>query len=260
MIFLKRRNRTAISIVCLISFGFFEKASWTDLAFHKAGEKIEKRWNKFHKSFWLLESRCRPKAKAGIEIVFKHKLNGLFGEKNVSNAAGAILVLLSLGFAEYKIEKAIRLFYGAKRRFEKVEESDSMTLFDDYAHHPHEISATIEAARRRFPHRRLVIIFQPHTFSRTLSLKTEFLEALSHADLALIAPIFPSARESYPQPPITAGDLEELARKAGKTNVFGYDSNNKLVDAVSIMHRPGDVIFTMGAGDIYKLKDRLKAV
>ena len=185
---------------------------------------------------------------------------GLFGEKNVSNAAGAILVLLSLGFAEYKIEKAIRLFSGAKRRFEKVEESDSMTLFDDYAHHPHEISATIEAARRRFPHRRLVIIFQPHTFSRTLSLKTEFLEALSHADLALIAPIFPSARESYPQPPITAGDLEELARKAGKTNVFGYDSNNKLVDAVSIMHRPGDVIFTMGAGDIYKLKDRLKAV
>ena len=134
----------------------------------------------------------------------------LLGEKNISNTVGVILTLLTLGFDPEKIKLAIKDFTGAKRRFEKVYSENSTFLFDDYAHHPNEIKATISAARSRFPKRRIVIIFQPHTYSRTQVLLKDFAESLSLADIALILPIFPSARENPKNYNTTSRDIAKF--------------------------------------------------
>lgn len=179
----------------------------------------------------------------------------LFGEKNITNAAGVILVLLDLGFQASDIAMAIRDFSSVKRRFELMYESGDTFLFDDYAHHPAEIEATIDAARSRFPHKRIVVLFQPHTYSRTLSLKKEFAKALSRSDYGLIAPIFPSARENKELFKVSSQDIEKEARECGITHVAAYGTNKELIAAMALICRKGDVLFTLGAGDVYKFKD-----
>lgn len=181
----------------------------------------------------------------------------LFGEKNVSNATGVILVLLSLGFAPHDIELAIKDFTGAKRRFEKIAKINDSYLFDDYAHHPQEIAVTLDAAKIRFPDRRIVVIFQPHTFSRTDALKYDFVEAFSHADEAYILPIFPSAREKAEIYTISARTLEEIAREKGFMHIYALENKESLLQRAATDLKKRDVIFLMGAGDVYKLKDQL---
>lgn len=179
----------------------------------------------------------------------------IFGEKNITNAAGVVLLLTDYGFAIEDIRKAIAGFKGAKRRFEEIYWGDNGIVFDDYAHHPQEIITTIEAARERFPNKRIIIIFQPHTFSRTLLLMHDFVSALSKADAVLVAPIFPSAREKKEEYTITSFDLEKEAKNR---NIYTIEARvnvgNIKKRLVQIMHK-GDMVFTMGAGDIYKLKD-----
>jgi len=180
----------------------------------------------------------------------------LFGEKNVSNVAGVILLLIDLGFSMEKIKYAIKNFTGVKRRFEKKTYINDIYLFDDYAHHPSEIEATIEAARARFPNRRLIIVFQPHTFSRTEALKSEFQKALSKTNISLVAPIFASAREDKKKFAVTSFDLAR-----GSDNVLAFSSKIALMHELEKKLQNGDVVFTMGAGDIYKLEsDIIKTI
>lgn len=177
----------------------------------------------------------------------------LFGDKNVLNATAVIAMLRLLNFSLTQIQAAIQDFTGAKRRFELIETVGESYLFDDYAHHPEEIRATISAARSRFPKKRVVVIFQPHTYTRTQSLQNDFVHALSSADLSLVAPIFGSAREKVNNDSITSKDLEKLSREHDINHIFGYTSKEELLaDLVHHLKR-GDIIFTMGAGDIYKL-------
>lgn len=178
----------------------------------------------------------------------------LFGEKNVSNAAGAVLVLVNLGFSPDKIREAVRGFGGADRRFEKIEYIKDTYLFDDYAHHPAEIEATIKAGRDRFKNRRMIVLFQPHTYSRTAILKDAFAKSLSSADICLIVPIFASAREQAGTITVSSQDIEAIARRQGSKNIFAFASKGDLIKQFEAVLRPGDVVFTMGAGDIYKLK------
>lgn len=180
---------------------------------------------------------------------------GLAGKKNVSNTAGVILLLLILGMDPVSIDKAVFDFSGSTRRFEIMAELNDITLLDDYGHHPHEIDATIEAARSRYPDRRLIIIFQPHTFSRTFNLKNSFASSLSKADLAILLPIFPSARERSSDFPITSEDIVSEAKKMGYDHITSVSSKQSLLLRLDSMIRPKDVIFTMGAGDVYKLKN-----
>ena len=112
----------------------------------------------------------------------------LFGEKNISNAAGVVLTLLDLGFDVKKIKNAIKDFASVKRRFEFVYKKNETYLFDDYAHHPAEIAATIAAAKARFKDRRIVTIFQPHTYSRTLSLKKNSQQVYRRVTSASLLP------------------------------------------------------------------------
>ncbi|OGK26393.1 hypothetical protein A3D76_05220 [Candidatus Roizmanbacteria bacterium RIFCSPHIGHO2_02_FULL_37_9b] len=124
-------------------------------------------------------------------------------------------------------------------------------MFDDYAHHPNEIKASISAARLRFPGKRIIIIFQPHTFSRTQILLKDFAESLSLADQVFILPIFSSARENPKNFKITSKDLVKLSPN---TLIFA-DSKSTLYKYLISNIRYQDIVFTMGAGDVYKLKD-----
>ncbi len=187
----------------------------------------------------------------GTSFIFNHEqfFLALYGEKNAFNAAGVIAVLLALGFDVDNIQKAIKDFTGAKRRFEKKFVEHDTLLFDDYAHHPKEIVATIRAARERFPNHRIIVIFQPHTYSRTQALLKSFSKALEEADKAYILPIFSSAREDVRDFTITSHDLVKNVK------LKAVDSKGELFTLLEKNIRRGDVIFTMGAGDVYKLGD-----
>lgn len=174
----------------------------------------------------------------------------LFGEKLVLNTAGVILILLELGFKPAAIKNAIQDFTGAKRRFEKVYFANNTYLFDDYAHHPKEIETILIAARERFPKRRIIALFQPHTFSRTALFLREFATSLSLADTAVILPIFASARENPKNFAITS---EDIASKNQGGNLFAVESKTEALDKLAGILRAGDVVLTIGAGDVYKL-------
>ena len=196
---------------------------------------------------------------SSFDLCYKTKHLGecllpLFGKKNILNTTGVVLTLLNLGFSFEKIKKALVGFTGAKRRFEKIAFINDIYLFDDYGHHPAEIEATIQAARSRFPQRRIVVIFQPHTFSRTQVLKSEFALSLSLADLSIVLDIFSSARERKEDFKVNSLDIEKIAKEYNKNNV-AYIRKNKLLNFLAKNLKKGDVVFTMGAGDVYKLKD-----
>lgn len=180
----------------------------------------------------------------------------LFGEKNVSNTTGVILMLLKLGFEPDKIREAVRDFTGAKRRFELVHVRNDTWLFDDYGHHPHEIEATVQAMRSRFPDKRVILIFQPHTYSRTVEMKDEFVQALAKADYSLLLPIFGSAREQE-NTTISSEDIVLKAHRQQIEKIILISSEDELTDKLRELIKPGDVLCTMGAGDVYKHKDAI---
>ncbi len=195
-----------------------------------------------------------------FNLIFQGKRLGrftisLFGRKNISNAVGVILFLLDQGYDLSSIKRSIKGFKGAKRRFELIYHSKTIYLFDDYGHHPEEISATIDAARARFPKKRIIVVFQPHTYSRTQALKKDFSVSLAKADFSLILPIFASARENSDKFNVSSNSLEELAKKQGQNNVLAFKSKDQLLKKLTTIIKAGDVIFTMGAGDVYKLRD-----
>ncbi len=179
----------------------------------------------------------------------------LYGKKNVLNAAGVIAVLLQNGFPPEKIAKSIGNFEGAARRFSLIFKKNETYLFDDYAHHPHEISTTLQAARDRFPDRKIVAIFQPHTFSRTQAFYKDFASALATADLSFVLPIFPSARENTDEYTVTSQLIQEEAEAHQKMNVKSVKDFEHLRAQLDTFLKPGNIILTMGAGDVYKAKD-----
>jgi UDP-N-acetylmuramate--alanine ligase len=198
---------------------------------------------------------------AGISFEITHQSSSLgvfstalFGEKNILNTAGAITTLLTLGMPPEAVRHAITDFAGAKRRMEMVWTDGSSTLLDDYGHHPAEIRATVAALRTRFPGKRLHVIFQPHTFSRTQTLKHEFVEALSEADQVYLLPIFASARERPAAFTVTSDELARLVSPASQARFVAVANEGALLPALSEALQPGDVVLTLGAGDVYKLK------
>ena len=179
----------------------------------------------------------------------------LFGEKNILNCAGAVATLLEMGFDPHEIRAGIADFSGAKRRMETVWTDMTSYLIDDYGHHPAEIAATIAALRSRFPGKRLHILFQPHTFSRTEELKNEFIGELSQADNVYLLPIFASAREDIAQFRITSAELSRMAMRKGIGSILAFDEKESLLAQLKQKWHAGDIVITLGAGDIYKLKD-----
>lgn len=179
----------------------------------------------------------------------------LYGEKNILNCAGAVALLLEAGFMAEAVRMAISTFTGAKRRMETVWTDTKSYLLDDYGHHPAEIEATITALRSRFPGKKLHVLFQPHTFSRTAQLKDAFVAELSKADEVYLMPIFASARENATSFDITSAELSRLAIQKGHNSFLAFDEKTSLLAHLREKWSPGDVVVTLGAGDIYKLKD-----
>lgn len=177
----------------------------------------------------------------------------LFGEKNILNATAVITMLLHLGFSIEKIMQALSGFTGAKRRFEFIGKTQKILLYDDYAHHPTEILSTIEIARTRFSNKRVVILFQPHTYSRSEKLKYQFGQALSQADKVVLLPIFASTRETKTENSISSETLAEIGNKIQKDKIIATSSTNEALHQLELIVKKGDLIITMGAGDVYTL-------
>ena len=178
---------------------------------------------------------------------------GVTGEHNIYNSLSAIAVCRALGVGLPAITRALRRFTGTDRRFQKKGTVNGFTIIDDYAHHPQEIAATIEAAKK-YPHRKLWVVFQPHTYSRTLKLLDDFAGALSQADEIILAEIY-AAREKNTVG-ITSNDLRKLMLQQN-TNVY-YIPSFEEIEAFILTHvEAGDLLITMGAGDIDKVGDDL---
>ena len=173
------------------------------------------------------------------------------GIHNVRNALGAVAAGLAAG-VETVPDDVLTDFRGVGRRFELLGEADGVTVIDDYAHHPSEIRATICAARSRYPDRRLVVLFQPHLYSRTRDLMDDFAAALSEADVILINDIYP-AREA-PIPGVRASDLvKRIAAIAPEKTALFLPTHDDALEGLRWVTRPGDVAFVMGAGDVRQI-------
>ena len=167
------------------------------------------------------------------------------GRHNVGNALSVIAAVDALGIDPVDIIPHLNSFTGVGRRFDVLLDGPARTVIDDYAHHPTEISATISAARERYPDRRLLVVFQPHTYSRTHALLGEFAAALDAADEAIVAAIYP-AREVNTLG-VSSGDIVSLMATYACVAESPADATRVATERL----QPGDVVLVMGAGDIY---------
>jgi len=187
----------------------------------------------------------------GEAVTLRLRVPGLH---NLRNATAAIGVVHALGGALAPALEALAEFGGVGRRFERLGDAGGVTLVDDYAHHPTELAATLEAARQAFPGRRLVAVFQPHLFSRTQAHGVAMGRALAAADVAVVTEIY-AAREQ-PIPGVSGAAVVEAARAAGGDVRFA-PVRSEVAAVVRDILRPGDVLLTLGAGDITRLGPEL---
>ncbi len=175
---------------------------------------------------------------------------GVPGEHNVKNALGAITVGLEVGVSFEAICHALEKFHGVYRRFEVKGEHAGVMVIDDYAHHPTEVRATLDAIRRGWK-RRIVAIFQPHTYTRTRDFHEDFGKSFLNADVAIVTDVYP-ARER-PIQGIDGRLIADAAGDFGHRNVVYVPDKAELADKALELIHPGDIVVTMGAGDIWKV-------
>lgn len=175
------------------------------------------------------------------------------GDHNVSNALASIATAELLNLSMETIKKGLFSFCGTDRRFEYKGTFNGVTIIDDYAHHPTEILATLKAAKH-YPHKSLWCIFQPHTYTRTKAFFHEFAEALSHTDHLILADIF-AARETDTLG-ISSKDLAKEIQGLG-TDTHYFPSFSEIEDFVKAHCAPGDLLITMGAGNVVNIGENL---
>lgn len=184
------------------------------------------------------------------------------GLHNVRNALAAITIATLVGVSDEAIVEALAHFNGVGRRFTQYGEiacknGGQFTLIDDYGHHPHEMAATLEAVRGAYPGRRVLVAFQPHRYSRTRDCFEDFAKVLSSVDALVLADVYPAG-----ETPIPGADGRSLARAVrlmGHTDLIFVDRAADMDDAIMMMARDGDVVVTMGAGNVGLVAPRLKA-
>lgn len=166
------------------------------------------------------------------------------GEHNARNAAAALAALVALGHDPERAAMALATFTGVGRRFELKGEAAGVTVIDDYSHHPTEIRAALQAARERFPSRRVWAVFQPHTYSRTHVLLDDFAAAFTDADQVMILAIY-AARETDS----LGVDAQQLVDRLPPGSVLAQSPHDAAIQLVALT-QPGDVVLTIGAGTI----------
>jgi UDP-N-acetylmuramate--alanine ligase len=196
-----------------------------------------------------------------FEVVRKGELLGAVtiptpGVHVAMNSLAAIAVALELGIAFGVAAKALAKFSGISRRFEIKGEAAGRIVIDDYAHHPEEVKATLAAARAAFK-RRIVAVFQPHRYSRMRDLFDGFVSAFDDADVLCLMDIYSAGEDAIPE--VTSHRLYEAIMQRGHLNVRYLGALNGAAQKLADMTMPGDVVLTLGAGDIYALGDQLLA-
>jgi UDP-N-acetylmuramate--alanine ligase len=173
------------------------------------------------------------------------------GRHNVRNALAALAVARELSIPFDVAAGALASFNGVARRFETKGERGGVLVIDDYAHHPTEITATLAAARQVHPRRRLVALFQPHLYSRTRDFARGFGRALTDADVALVTEIYASREQ--PIPGVSGAAVVDAAVAVGHRCAIFLPNKEDIVAALREMLKPGDLLLTMGAGDVFRL-------
>lgn len=198
----------------------------------------------------------------GLKSVFKVYYCGkelgkidlnLPGIHNIYNALAAIEVALDLEIPFIVIQKALRLFNGADRRFQIKAQTGDLMIVDDYGHHPTEIRATLEAAKKGWG-KRIICIFQPHRYTRTKYLLEEFATSFYDADLVVVTDIYPAG-----EPPITginAGLIAECLKGHGHKDVHYMPDMEEISRFLEEIVKPGDMVLTLGAGNIWKVGEK----
>ncbi len=180
------------------------------------------------------------------------------GEHNVLNALACFATLVELGVSVDSIVSGLETFSGAVRRFQHKGQRDGVTVVDDYAHHPTELEATLKAAREG-QWDRVIAVFQPHLYSRTEFLHAEFAKALLEADVAVITDVY-GAREE-PLPGVTGKLIVDRMLRLSKNMPVAYlPRQSSVVDYLRRCTVPGDLVLTLGAGDVHRVGERFLEV
>ncbi len=175
------------------------------------------------------------------------------GVHHVKNSLAAIVVGMELGVPFKDLAESLSGFSGVYRRFEIKGEKNGVTVVDDYGHHPTEIEATLRAAKEGFG-RRVVAVFQPHLFSRTRDFHREFGSAFYQADVLVVTDVYP-AREQ-PIPGVTGEMVAKAAKEFGHRDVHYVEDKNAVSEFLEGIVKSGDMLITLGAGDVYKIGER----
>jgi UDP-N-acetylmuramate--alanine ligase len=178
------------------------------------------------------------------------------GRHNLLNALGAIAVGIEVGVPFARVAAALEEFRGAERRFQKLGEANGVLVVDDYGHHPTEIAAVVAAARAGID-RRVVVVFQPHRYTRTAQLMKEFGPALGAADEVVLTDIYPAGETAIPG--VTIEALADSVRASTPCPVRLVKALDDLPAAVAASARPGDLVITLGAGSIGTVGPRILA-
>lgn len=176
------------------------------------------------------------------------------GEHNVKNALAAVACGLELNMPFEKIRDGLARYSGVFRRFQEKYNKDGIMVVDDYAHHPTEVQATLRAARLGWPDKRIVAVFQPHLYSRTLQLYAEFGSSFFESDVMVITDVYPSREK--PIHGVSGKLIGDTATDYGHKAVHYMPEKEDLPQAILEIARPGDLIITMGAGDIYRYGEK----
>lgn len=178
------------------------------------------------------------------------------GEHNVRNATAALIAALVAGVQPLDAVRALDDFRGAARRFDIKAVIQGVTVVDDYAHHPTEVNALMDAARVRYPHERIRVLFQPHLFSRTHFFADQFAHALAKADEAIVTGIFPARELEKDWPDISSQTIPDAAVGL-HAQIRAIDDMNEAARYLADSAQSGDVIFTVGAGSITTMADSI---
>ena len=178
------------------------------------------------------------------------------GMHNALNTLGAIALAMEINIPFDSVKLGLEEFQGISRRMDLIGEVSDILLYDDYGHHPEEIKATLKALKESCPDRRIVVVFQPHRFSRTHHLMESFISSFNDADILFVAPIY-SAGE-MPIEGVNSSKLLEGIRAHGKNNCFEVENFTDGIEKLLNTLRANDLFVTLGAGDIWKLGTLLK--
>lgn len=192
-------------------------------------------------------------------VLFEDKVLGKVsikspGEHNIKNALASVAVGLELGMNFENIKTGLERFQGVFRRFQPKLEQKDLIVIDDYAHHPTEVKATIDGARRGWKDRRIVAVFQPHLYSRTQQMYREFGLSFFDAEVLVVTDVYPSREE--PIEGVTGKLISDTAKQYGHRNVHYLEDKTELPGKLKELVQKDDIVITMGAGDIYRFGEQ----